>query len=311
MSIDQEDILGQQNEFEDEDTPPAEKKKSNKNGQLLTYGTYAFAFLIVGFAMFKIFGPRFLHSDDQGYGAAPITVEQPSGQGAGQYGYQGQGYQPQPQPAAPVPVPTGQYQQAQSYTADPQMQAAVTASEPPAPPATQQPVTPVEHAVQMQPHITMEAQAAAAAPIPTSGQEAASIAQVQKQLEQQDIQLKAIQETLDEIKKSLSTTTAKPALKPSSASKSSASQPVSQKKPQPQLQAQRQVQKTQAGSRQQKNSPASMTLKAVLDGRAWFVTKGGESISVSVGDTIPGVGSVQRIDPDQGQVIMSNGVVYR
>ena len=34
MSIDQEDILGQQNEFDDDDAPPVEKKKSNKNAWL-------------------------------------------------------------------------------------------------------------------------------------------------------------------------------------------------------------------------------------------------------------------------------------
>lgn len=91
MSIDQEDILGQENEFEDEDTPPAGKKKAVKNGQLMTYGMYAVAVIVVGFAMFKIFGPRFLQSDNQGYAAAPITIDQPAGQGAGQYGYQEQG----------------------------------------------------------------------------------------------------------------------------------------------------------------------------------------------------------------------------
>ncbi|MFU3086494.1 hypothetical protein ACM7M6_28055 [Pseudomonas aeruginosa] len=309
MSIDQEDILGQQNEFDEDDAPPAGNKKSNKNGQMMTYGMYAVAALVVGLALFKIFGPRFFNSNDQGYGTAPITIDQPSGQGVGQYGYQGQGYQPQLNPPSPVPAPVSQYQQAQNYVADPQMQASLPVSEPPAPPVMQQPVAPVGQAAQIQPHVTTEPQAAAAAPVPTSDQEMASIAQVQKQLEQQDIQLKAIQETLDEIKKSLPTTAAKPVPKPSSASKSSTSQAASQKKPQPQ--AQRQVQKSQAGSGQRKNSPASLSLKAVLDGRAWFVTKGGESISVSVGDTIPGVGSVQRIDPDQGQVIMSNGVVYR
>ncbi|EPH9901743.1 TPA: hypothetical protein SL602_004938 [Pseudomonas aeruginosa] len=310
MSIDQEDILGQKNEFEEDDAPPADKKKSNKNGQLMTYGMYAVAALVVGLALFKIFGPRFFHSNDQGYGGGAITIDQPSAQGAGQYGYQGQGYQPQPTPAAPVPAPVGQYQPAQNYVADPQAQAALPVTEPLAPPAMQQqPVAPAGQAAQIQPQVTAEVTAAAAAPVPSSGQEIASIAQVQQQLVQQDIQLKAIQETLDEIKKSLPTSAAKPAPKPSSTSKSSTPQASSQKRSQ--QPAQRQVQKSQAGSGQQKNSPASMSLKAVLDGRAWFVTKGGESISVSVGDTIPGVGSVQRIDPDQGQVIMSNGSVYR
>ena len=140
MSIDQEDILGQQNEFDEDDAPPADKKKSNKNGQLMTYGMYVVAALVVGLALFKIFGPRFFHSNDQGYGTAPITIDQPSGQGAGQYGYQGQGYQPQPNPPSPVPEPVGQYQQAQNYVADPQVQAALPVSESPAPPVMQQPV---------------------------------------------------------------------------------------------------------------------------------------------------------------------------
>ncbi|MBH4098098.1 hypothetical protein I5M83_22180 [Pseudomonas aeruginosa] len=310
MSIDQEDILGQENEFEDEDTPPAGKKKAVKNGQLMTYGMYAVAVIVVGFAMFKIFGPRFLHSDNQGYAAAPITIDQPAGQGAGQYGYQEQGYQPQPLPAATVSAPMGQYQQAQSYPTDSQMQdQGATASVQPAPSAIQQPAPSVEQVAQVQPQVTMNPQSEADVELPTSGQNVESIIQVQRQLEQQDIQLKAIQETLDEIKRMLPTTASKPAPKASVASKQSTSPSASQKKPQ--QQAQRQVQKTPSVSGQQKNSPASVALKAVLDGRAWFVTKGGESISVSVGDTIPGVGSVQRIDPDQGQVIMSNGVVYR
>ncbi|MCC9290256.1 hypothetical protein [Pseudomonas aeruginosa] len=310
MSIDQEDILGQQYEFDDDDdAPPADKKMNNTNGQLMTYGMYAVAALVDGLALFKIFGPRYFHSNDQGYGTAPITIDQPSGQGAGQYGYQGQGYQPQPNPPAPVPARVGQYQQPQNYVADPQEQAALPVSEPPAPPDMQQPVVPVGQAAQIQPHVTTETQAAAPAPVPTSGQELASIAQVQKQLEQQDIQLQAIQESLDEIQKSLPTTAAKPAPKPRSASESSTSQAPSQKKAEPQ--AQPQLQMSQAGSGQQENSPASMSLMAVLDGRPCFVTNGGESNSVSVGETIPGVGSVHRIDPDQGHVIKSNGVVYR
>lgn len=32
MSIDQEDILGQENEFEEEDTPAAEKRRATRTG---------------------------------------------------------------------------------------------------------------------------------------------------------------------------------------------------------------------------------------------------------------------------------------
>ncbi|MEN1450689.1 hypothetical protein, partial [Pseudomonas aeruginosa] len=160
MSIDQEDILGQKNEFEEEDTPAAEKKKGNKNGQLLTYGAYAVALIVVGFAMFKIFGPRFMHSDNQGYGAAPITIDQPVGQVAGQYGYQGQGYQPQPQPTAPAAA--NQYQQAPNYPSEPQLPATAAA---PVPEVVLQPVSAVSPTAQLQQQAAVAPQAEAVAPV--------------------------------------------------------------------------------------------------------------------------------------------------
>lgn len=52
-------------------------------------------------------------------------------------------------------------------------------------------------------------------------------------------------------------------------------------------------------------------LKAVLDGRAWFQTKGGESITVAPGDEVRGVGTVKSIDAERGQVLFSNGTVIR
>ncbi|RCI70326.1 type IV secretion protein IcmG, partial [Pseudomonas aeruginosa] len=177
------------------------------------------------------------------------------------------------------PAAANQYQQAPNYPSEPQLPATAAA---PVPEVVLQPVSAVSPTAQLQQQAAVAPQAEAVAPVATSGQETESIAQVQKQLEQQDIQLKAIQETLDEIKKSLSTTVAKPAPKAIAASKPVTSQSATQKKQQ--QQAQRQVQKPQSGSGQQKKSPASISLKAVLDGRAWFVTKGGESFSVSVGD---------------------------
>ncbi len=54
-----------------------------------------------------------------------------------------------------------------------------------------------------------------------------------------------------------------------------------------------------------------LQLKAVLEGRAWLQTKGGESITVAVGETVPGLGVVKAIDVDQAQIIFSNGLVLR
>ncbi len=52
-------------------------------------------------------------------------------------------------------------------------------------------------------------------------------------------------------------------------------------------------------------------LKAVLDGRAWFQTKSGESITVTPGEEVPGIGIVKSIDIDRGEVRFANGVVIR
>ncbi len=55
----------------------------------------------------------------------------------------------------------------------------------------------------------------------------------------------------------------------------------------------------------------ALQLKAVLQGRAWLQTQNGASITVSVGERVPGMGIVKVIDPEQGKVIFSNGVVLR
>lgn len=52
-------------------------------------------------------------------------------------------------------------------------------------------------------------------------------------------------------------------------------------------------------------------LKAVLDGRAWFQTKNGESITVSPGEEVRGIGTVKSIDAERGQVLFTNGAVVR
>lgn len=54
-----------------------------------------------------------------------------------------------------------------------------------------------------------------------------------------------------------------------------------------------------------------MQLQAVLQDRAWFKTKTGETITVSIGEELKGVGIVQQIDADSGSVVFPNGVVYR
>ncbi|TAL63648.1 MAG: hypothetical protein EPN79_15960 [Burkholderiaceae bacterium] len=51
------------------------------------------------------------------------------------------------------------------------------------------------------------------------------------------------------------------------------------------------------------------TLKAVVTGRAWFQTTAGTTITASVGDNVPGYGTVEAIDADAGVVRFTNGAV--
>ena len=53
------------------------------------------------------------------------------------------------------------------------------------------------------------------------------------------------------------------------------------------------------------------TLKAVLEGRAWFQAKNGETITVSPGEEVPGLGIVKSIDIDRGEVRFNNGAVVQ
>ncbi|WP_141718697.1 hypothetical protein [Burkholderia cenocepacia] len=56
---------------------------------------------------------------------------------------------------------------------------------------------------------------------------------------------------------------------------------------------------------------SSMRLKAVTEGRAWVQTKAGETVTVTMGDTVaPGV-TVKSINADSGEVRLSNGNVLR
>lgn len=54
-----------------------------------------------------------------------------------------------------------------------------------------------------------------------------------------------------------------------------------------------------------------MQLQAVLQDRAWFKTSTGETITVSPGEDLSGVGIVQQIDAESGRVVFTNGKVYR
>lgn len=51
------------------------------------------------------------------------------------------------------------------------------------------------------------------------------------------------------------------------------------------------------------------TIRALVPGRAWLQSTDGQSITVVNGDTVPGYGTVQDIDLNGGQVVLSDGTL--
>lgn len=56
---------------------------------------------------------------------------------------------------------------------------------------------------------------------------------------------------------------------------------------------------------------AGVQLKAVVDNSAWVQTESGDSVMVTPGDEIPGVGQVRSVDPETGTVRLADGRVIR
>ncbi len=50
-------------------------------------------------------------------------------------------------------------------------------------------------------------------------------------------------------------------------------------------------------------------VRAMIPGRAWLMTKSGETLTVSLGDTVPGYGVIQVIDPNRGIIVLSSGAI--
>ena len=61
---------------------------------------------------------------------------------------------------------------------------------------------------------------------------------------------------------------------------------------------------------QQADHAQKLTLRAVVQGRAWLVDEDGNTHTVAKGDSIPYYGKVQRIDADNDQVEMSSGYTF-
>lgn len=52
-------------------------------------------------------------------------------------------------------------------------------------------------------------------------------------------------------------------------------------------------------------------IMAIIPGRAWLKSSNGATLTVSVGTQLPGIGTVSKIDPQLGNVVMSSGQVIQ
>jgi len=335
-SLNQDDVLsGDPKEdelspsaFDDEGESGAVKKGGSK---LVLFGGIGIAVLMVVFFAWKIFSPHFQSAQQQqpeGFdtlAAAPQHAPAPS-PGAPQL------LDPAAQPAA-APAPAVQEQAPASTAATvaaPSAPAAAASASQPAQPiqAIQPPAQqPVAAAVPAAPTANQPSPAAAPAS-PTHAPD--GLAQVNARIDNLERSIAAIQDMVNKM-----AANANNAKQAAAASRASApASPVAA----PAVKASRAVARSgadRAGSRKavasaaepasavSKSEPreekpvpktegvARATLKAVLDGRAWFQTKSGETLTVSVGEEVPGLGVVKSIDTDLGEVRFANGSSVR
>ena len=50
-------------------------------------------------------------------------------------------------------------------------------------------------------------------------------------------------------------------------------------------------------------------VKAMIQGRAWLITPGGDTLTIAEGDNLPGYGLIGKIDPARGEVTTSSGKI--
>lgn len=159
---------------------------------------------------------------------------------------------------------------------------------------------------------------------PTSAEE---IAQINKRIDGLGAALSSLKDTVEKLQAEMQKTRVAVAAKPApiQAHVAAVAKPVSSKPAVPAVTMKKPAQpavavavakKPAEGSKPETPATDSkpsgdVQLQAVLQDRAWFKTKAGETITVSVGEEVKGVGVVQQIDADSGSVIFPNGIVYR
>lgn len=170
-----------------------------------------------------------------------------------------------------------------------------------------------------QPQQSTTPQQASAPQVATAQQTATfveNIARIDKRIDNIDAALVALKDTVtklqSEIQKSRAAAPAKPAAVVAKAPspKPATDTTVAQKSSSPVGSKRTGGTDKNEGANSDKMAPNELQLQAVLQDRAWFKTKTGETLTVSSGEELRGVGVVKQIDAESGRVVFSNGVVF-
>lgn len=309
--------LGQ--EEEEERSPPAKKKF----GLLPVIGGIGVALAVVGFFGWKIISPYFGNdraaSDQEAFAQIAAPKPQPFAPEPPAAPQQVQMAAPPAPMSAPVtPEQVAQTQGGASVVPAPVPQAAqpVPASPPPTDIAPRGIAD--DRAVATQPKV---AEKPAVLPVPAQataapvGAGAEEIAQINKRIDGISTALMALKETVEKLQADMKARSqVKPA--PMAAADRPAPVPAAKKQSGSGVAPAAVAKKPAEGAKHDMSAsdakPATdLQLQAVLQDRAWFKTKSGETITASVGEEVKGVGVVKQIDADGGRVVFTNGAVYR
>lgn len=318
MSLDQDNVLGDSelspSAFDEHEEEHANESKGKSKSKLPMIGGIAIAVVMVLFFIWKLFIAPYMGSHEEPAGIQPIPannqgqqqVAQPSSLPQGQpMGGQATPQMTQEHPTS-APLADATPQPAQANTTTPAAQAGgvpqqgvnsqATAQAQPQPQAQatqpQQAVPPAEQQ-------TAPAQRVVA----TQGDE---LAKVNARIDGIEKNIASLHEEIARLAAGAGTRHAE---KPTpTAKKASAKPSVKPKKAEEKAAP---AKKDEARESKQPVAKGDLHLKAVLDGRAWFQTKNGESITVSPGEEVRGVGTVKSIDAERGQVVFTNGAVVR
>lgn len=328
-SLNQDDVLSGDPKADEDDLSPSafgdeveEPGASKKGGsKLVLFGGIGVAVLMMVFFAWKIFSPHFQGSQQQqpeGFDTLAAAPQQPAPPAPGAPQLLDPAAQPAPAPGLvthePALVPAaapGQPAAATPAAPAPVVQAAPALVQPAMASVAPAPVQPAAPAMQPQPQHVPD-----------------NLAQVNARIENLERSIAAIQ---DMVNKMAANAAAKPAaaaatpraqavassssVRPARASSRYTSDKAIAKKSNASS-AEPSMAAARTEAREEKATPRTesvqrATLKAVLDGRAWFQTKSGDTLTVSVGEEVPGMGVVKSIDTDLGEVRFANGLSIR